>query len=208
MARRGGGPVTGPDRVADRLVDVAAVACLEEVVGELGHVRLGVRGVKSLEHLADLTVEARAAGGCQLFVERLADQRVGERVAAYRARHLRHHAGRHRLLEGFEEAIRREVGETLESVEPELAANHRRGGENAIALRRQVVEAAADHLAHALGDGDGPGVNVLGLLQTAVGDEQADDLVHEEGVALRLAEDRGDHALVFTNSHVQLLLQS
>ncbi len=52
-----------------------------------------------------------------------------------------------------------------------------------------MVQAAAHDLAHPLGDGDAPGLDLLRSLQAAVGNKQAHDLVDEEGVALGLPVD-------------------
>ena len=138
------------------------------MVGQLRKARLRHSGGQVLERLADPAVEPRTPGGVELLVERLADESMGEAVAPADARHLRDDARGERLLEQLEEPLPGKLGHPRQHLDLEFAAHHRRGGEHAIALRRQAVEAAADHLTDRRGDGDRGG-RLPGLLETALG---------------------------------------
>ncbi len=89
LARRG---VGGLDRGVDELVRVAR---REAVVRELG----GAGGAGHLERLGDPAVQPRPAGRGQPALDRRAHERVGERVAAERARYLAEQARRDGVLE-------------------------------------------------------------------------------------------------------------
>ena len=52
------------------------MGALDRVVGQLGEVAVGVRAVVLLQHVPDAAVQAQAARGAELLVERLAHQRV------------------------------------------------------------------------------------------------------------------------------------
>src|SRR5439155_11503935 len=64
--------------VLERLVDVAAGRGLEEVVGKLSQMRLGILRVEPSERFRDAPVELDSSRSCQPSVERLADERVRE----------------------------------------------------------------------------------------------------------------------------------
>ena len=71
-------------RVVDRLRELARGRRDEEVVRELGDVRLGIGGVELLEREPDGAVQEAAALRAEVVVERLADEAVGEAVGADR----------------------------------------------------------------------------------------------------------------------------
>src|SRR5881227_1382607 len=78
-------PLRGPNRIVDRLLHLADRGGLAEVVGELGQMALEpsrVGGIEILERLGYAAVESRALRSAQLLVERLANEGVGEAVAA------------------------------------------------------------------------------------------------------------------------------
>ncbi len=119
---------------------------------------------------------------------------MGEAVAVHGLRHLDHEARADRLLEGTQEALGVEPAHALEDVEPELATDDRRDDQHARAVGRQPVEPPTDHLAHALRDARVDGQRRQRVLEAPLGDQQAHDLGHEEGVALGLAVERADEA--------------
>src|SRR5262249_28810364 len=94
-----GGAVAGPPRVVDRLLDVPTGEPREEVMRELRQVFLGPSRVESLHGLCHTPMQAYTFECPQLLVERLADQRVGEAVAAEGVRQLLDHARRDDLFE-------------------------------------------------------------------------------------------------------------
>ena len=74
--------MSGAQGVADGLRDRSGIRAAREVVGELGQV-LGAGAVDGLlDRLAHLPVQARAARRADARVERVADERVRELVAA------------------------------------------------------------------------------------------------------------------------------
>src|SRR4029453_4625038 len=70
--------LTGGAGVVNGLADIAGRRRLEEVVGELRQVGLRVAGVHRLQVFADFAVQADSAGGRELLVERVSDERMGE----------------------------------------------------------------------------------------------------------------------------------
>ena len=84
-----------------------------------------------------------------------------------------------------------------ELLEGELAAEDRGRAQDLLAALGEALEAAPDDLAHAVGDAHAPvllGGQPLGGEGTLL-DEEADDLGHEERVALGVAVDGGDQGL-------------
>src|SRR5262249_60598698 len=96
VARSGG--------VSDSLVDVATRQPFEEMMRQLGEVRPEVPGVQPFEHLGHPAMQPNTLEVAEIPVERLADQRVGEAVAADRAGHRLDDPRRDRLFEDSEGA--------------------------------------------------------------------------------------------------------
>src|SRR5262249_48979350 len=70
-------PIPRAARVLDCLPAVVPrLGRLEEVVCELGEVRLGLRGIELFEHLPDLPMRPHATDGAHLGIERFAQQLV------------------------------------------------------------------------------------------------------------------------------------
>ena len=120
-----------------------------EVVGELREA-CGTVGVESLERQPDLAVQGHPPRPGQLLVHGLADERVGERVAAHRTRVLDDDARPDRLLEILEQSIARCDRERLEHVQVEGATDHRGGPEHAVRAVAQARQPLADHLGEPL----------------------------------------------------------
>ena len=97
----------------------------------------------------------------------------------------------HRFVQRFQQLVGREVCQGGERVEGKLPAEYRGVDEQAVAVLREVAEAAGDDVANTLGNREPQRVRVKASLCS----QQADDLSHEEGVSLRLLVDR-DHELV------------
>ena len=89
--------VAGPARVVDSLVRGAGRSGLEEVVRELGEVRLELRRVDILERLAHPAVQLEPRDRGDVLVEHVPDQHVSEAVAPDRAGDRRHDASGLRL---------------------------------------------------------------------------------------------------------------
>ena len=81
VGQRGQRPPGRAGRVVDGLGRRSGLGGRDEVVRELAERRFGVAGVLLLEDRADPAVQPHAPGPAQRRVERLANQRVGERVA-------------------------------------------------------------------------------------------------------------------------------
>ena len=120
---------------------------LDEVVGQLG---LAARRV-ALERLADGGVQAGAAGGGQVAVERLADEAVGEAERAGRPRRLLEQLHGERLVEALEEVGAVDARRPLERRELEVAALDGGHLERLADLGAQRQQAPADGVAHAVG---------------------------------------------------------
>src|SRR4051794_41469053 len=106
-----------------------------------------------LDRLGDAAMEAHALRHAELLVERLADERVREHEPE-RARlaRVRDDALALGLLEQLEHTVARQLRHQLDYLDAELAAHRARHGQHTVAVLAQAVEAAADHLAHALRD--------------------------------------------------------
>src|SRR5687767_6315866 len=98
-----------------------------------------IRGVESLEGLADLPVELYPATPRQAVVCGVPDQGVGEAHAADHARNLRNQARLDALVEQLENGATTDSADTRQRIETELAAEHRGLGEEPLALVRQVA---------------------------------------------------------------------
>src|SRR4030095_14021185 len=82
FVREGGGRAfPRAPRVLDGLGHITARCRLVEVVCELGEMRLRVRRIETLQHLAYLAVESHAARARERAVQGLADERMREDVA-------------------------------------------------------------------------------------------------------------------------------
>ena len=149
----------------------------------------------ALDRLADLAVQAHAACRGHVLVERLAHDGVREAVVLGRVRLLDDQAGGDRLVEQVEELVALALADDLERVEVELPPEDRRDREHLVAVVGEVLQPPADDLADALRDPDAPAAGGVGLVEPALGREQAHDLADEERVALGLAVHRLDEGL-------------
>ena len=147
---------------------------------DLRQVRIEVVRPRALEQVTDLLMELEAPRRRKVVVERLPHQLVGERVPAGRRRELGDDADGARLTEHAEEPGRAQPARPLEQVQVELAPYHRRDPEECHGLARQSRDAAADQRAHLLGNAH---ERVLRARPEALGGEQPDDLLDEEGIA-------------------------
>ena len=185
------GAAAGGEREVDRARRALDRGGAREVAGELRQPRVEIVLVAGEDRLADPRVQPRAAQGGEAVVERGADERVGERVAADAAGDLAQHAGAHRLVERGDEVVPGQRAERLEQPEVELAADHRRDLDRLARRRRQPPDPPRGHLSHAVGH---PGLlEVDGALEAARALAQvAHDLLDEERVALGLPVQRRD----------------
>jgi hypothetical protein len=165
------------------------------VIRQLRQARLELHRVECLGRLGDPAVQAQPAGGADLLVERLADQRVREAIAPRGRGKIADDPRALRLLEKLEHGVLRQLAHLREHGQLELAPDHRGDAEHAVALLGQRAEPSTHHLAHALGNLEAPRLDRLGALEPPVGLEQLHHLVHEEGIALRLPVDRLDERL-------------
>ena len=121
-----------------------------EVPRQLGQPGIRPRAVELLDRLADPPVQPRPPGRRQLGLERRAQQGVGERVAAGRARDLHEQRAAHGGVEDVEQLVLGEAGDALEQLEVEVAADQRGDAEHATGVLGQAADARRDHVAHAL----------------------------------------------------------
>ena len=92
-------PVAGSRRVPDRLLRAAGSGGLEEVVRQFVEVPVWIGGVQLLERLGDTQVEPQPACGCQVIVEAVAHEYVGEGIAPECRRALNDNRCPERLVE-------------------------------------------------------------------------------------------------------------
>ena len=95
--------------------------------------------VQRLECLADALMHAHAARDRQLVVERLADQRVGERISTGLTGNLGEDPRGHGLLERVEEGVGADIGHVLQNADVELApgdGSGRQGGVGGVGQSR------------------------------------------------------------------------
>ena len=111
------------------------------MVGELAEVRVELGAAARDQRLAHAAVQARAAQGGEAVVERRAQQRVRERVAADALGVLAQHAGRDRLLQRLDQRVAVQRAGLVEHVEVRLAADHRGDREHRRARARPAARA-------------------------------------------------------------------
>ena len=115
---------------------------------------------------------------------------MGEAHPADRAGNLRYDARVHRLVEKLEDRVPFESADAGQRIEIELASEHGGQHEQLVALVREMAQAAADHLPHALWDRQRGG---LRFVKTVLSGEQPQNLADEEGISLCLGVDgRGE----------------
>jgi hypothetical protein len=196
VGEQAGGAGAGPARVVDRLVHVPRLRRLEEVVGQLAQVLVGVVAVQLLEHLGGEPVQRQAPACGEPAVEGLADDRVREPVAADLAGRYLHDPRADRLLEELDRGLPRHARDSGEGLEPELASDDGGDRQEAARLLGKLRDAPVDDLAHPLGDPellDPPRVThpaTGALVEGAALHEVAQHLLHEVRVPLGLAVDR------------------
>ena len=182
--------IAGALRVPESLVEVSARGSLEEVMGKLGQMRFLILRVERLERLAGASMQLHPPGSRQPFVKGLADQRMPEPQASPRAWHRRQHTSCDRLVEQVEQFVRGDLGQPLQGIERELAAEHGGEREHDHALLGQAPQPPPDHLANALRDPECPELAGIDVGDMSIRCEQAHDLGDEERVASRLCMDR------------------
>ncbi len=131
----------------------------------------------------------------ELLGQRLLNECVRKPVARDCPRELLDQPFRQRLLEGLLELVLGEgADEPRKLVEPELPSEQRRDSQDVVAGAREAIEAAADDLAHALGDPEAPCLPIPESLwcQFAVLYQESEELPEEERVPLGVTMDRGD----------------
>jgi hypothetical protein len=119
------GLVSGPGRVVNRLVDIAARRRLEGVIGELGEMRIALGAVELLERLDRTPVKPQALATGEIAVEAVSDQRMREPKAAAANGDIDDDSRRLRLVEQVEQPLMGLLADPLERIEPELSAEDR-----------------------------------------------------------------------------------
>ena len=165
------------------------------MMGQFGAIRIEIVGVRFLERHGHAAVQQRAPRDAEPLVDRVADQRVRERVVPHGARPLLDHACVQRLVERLDELIVVEVACVREDRPPEVTPRDGRDRQHAVCTRAESSDPAPDHALDPFGDAHLaglesrraqllPAVGGAGLLQVA------QHLHDEERVALGLLEDR------------------
>ena len=143
--------LAGAHPVLDRLVEVVARAGVGEVMRELGEVRLEVAAVDLLDRRTGAPVHEHAARRGDRAVQGVADQRVRERVAPGCRVDLLDHARANRGLQAVEQLVLGLRAQERQDVQLELAAEDRRGHEQAVRRGAEAADALGDDVLHALG---------------------------------------------------------
>ena len=151
VRQRGQRPPRRADRVVDGLGRRSGLGGLDEVVGELAERRLGVAGVLLFEDRADPAVQPDSPGPAQRRIERLPNQRVGERVAAQSTGFLLDDPALRGLLERLEQPLAGQLGKGVEHRDRERPADRGSHRHGAARGRRQRGQAPLDRLPHAVG---------------------------------------------------------
>ena len=105
------------------------------------------------------------------------------------------HTGCHRLVERLENRCLVELCHGGEFLETELATQSRSNLKQAPAPRRQPPQPLIDYLSDSVGKLATPARLVQRSLERVLGLQQADDLAHEQWIALRLIVDRARDGL-------------
>ena len=134
------------DGPGDRPVSIAARGGLEEMVRDLRQMGLGVGRVKGNESLADLRMEAGPPGRSELFVQRIADERVGKLQASLGARNCADYRCGASLVEEPQESAAPHGAHALERGQAELASEPRRQPQEGPAIGGQTPQAIADRV--------------------------------------------------------------
>ena len=167
--------------VVDRALGASLRRRVQVVMGDLGEVLLEIVAVGLLERLGGDAVQPRAARRAEALQQGVAHERVREGVAPGVACHGDDPVAQ-RHLEPFEHRAGRLVEDACERVQAELAADHRGRGERLLDERLQRIQAAADRVAHAVGQRQRAGGGAV-VVQPPLRGEQLDELVDEERVA-------------------------
>ena len=173
----------GPAGVVCGLLAACAGRRLEEVVRELSEMGVEIGGVAGLEDLADLPMELYPATAGQAMVRGVPDQGVRESHASDHVGHLRDDADLDRLVEQLEDGITLEPSDAGQRIDLELATEYRAEGEQPVASIREVAQATADHLSHALGNRQSRRGR---LAKASLRGQQPQDLADEQWIAFGL----------------------
>ena len=183
-----GGAGRRPGRVVDGSLGVHRAPGLEVVVGDVPEPLVDLVRVQRLDRLADLAMDHGPARRRDLRVQCLADEGVGEGVAARPLARLRDQSRVGRRRERPADVFGRVATDPLDDLQVELAPAHGGQAQYLVRLLGQAVESTADDLAHALRDRHlAPR---LVLAQAALGRHQPNHLADEERVAPGLVADR------------------
>jgi hypothetical protein len=107
--------------------------------------------VQTFERFDREPVQPDSPGRREAVVERVADQHVREPQPAGTRRHVGHEPCGHRLVERLEQRVLRHLAHPRERRSRELASEHGRKLEHAVAFHGEVSEAPGDHVPDALG---------------------------------------------------------
>ena len=148
------------------------------MVRQLGEMGAELVAVPRLDRVDDQPVQPHAADAREPVVEGVADEDVCESEATGAAGRVGDDTCGQRLVQRLEHLVARRVVEQRERVELELATEHRRQQQHAVAVGREVGETAGDDVADGLRDRE------PALVRDALDGEEADDLGDEERIAV------------------------
>ena len=188
------GTVSSELGVVDGLRDIGGLDRRAPVVGELADAGPRMPGGEGLEPFRDGVVRSGSAGGREPLVEGVLDERVRERVPPDPVGRAQHR-GIDRPVTQVDDRVLIVCGDQGEEGGVEVAADHRRLGEEPFRVPTERGDPPPDHLSHAhrqtevvdIRLGDPPAGRIPA--DRARVDEVANDLHREERVAVRLRED-------------------
>ena len=120
--------------VCDRTVNFATATSLEEMMGQLRQMRIGIGAVERLQRLTGAGVKSSSMRRWKLVVERVPDEGMRESKAAVGSRYLAHHPRRNGLVHHLLEHLAGQPTDLLQWLDTELPAEHRRETEGTRAL--------------------------------------------------------------------------
>ena len=151
--QRGESGVAGLPRVADRLGRSMGWVALDQCRASSPTSEPGGVAAELFQGLGHLPVGPGPPRGAQVLVEGVLDEGVGEVVAPGGVGQLPHQGDRRRRVEDVEQLVLGDARRPGQQVEVEVAADDRGDRQHPFGVRPESHHPAADHLAHAVGQG-------------------------------------------------------
>ena len=192
-----GGNLPGADEEFHGSVGRVPAAHGKKVGSNIRRPRVEVAGMDRFQLGRRPSVQPGTTGRAQLRVEHVTEEPVLELEDAHRSRTLTHQTCRHRRLERIDHLVTGQVEDPLDDRHLELGPDDRRRSEYPPAQVIEAPDPTQNDIAHGLGDAEPP-MHVL-IERGQVGETDVEqvprELLHEEGIALRLPIERGAQSL-------------